>query len=263
MKGSKKMISSYFQGGLGNQLFQIAAAIALAADNKVEAVFDSANHDLPNQGKKCKNYLQTIFRNVNFSSGLNLDTVYHEPLYSHKEIKYTPGMCLVGYFQSEKYFIQHTDMIRNLFSVDDRTSAKIIAKYEEVLKKKTVAVHVRRGDYLKYSDTHPPCTIEYYQTAMAQFPKDSIYLFFSDDIAWCKENFKQSNIIFVEGEEDIYDFYFISMCKSIIISNSSFSWWAAWLNNDRHKTVIAPKRWFGPSVNYDTKDLIPKRWKKI
>jgi hypothetical protein len=257
------MISSYFQGGLGNQLFQIAVAVALAADNKVEAVFDSANHDLPKQGRKCKNYLETIFRNVNFSSGLQLSTAYHEPQYSYKEIKYTPGMCLIGYFQSEKYFIQHADLIRRLFSIDDKTKAAIEEKYGEALKKETVAVHVRRGDYLKYSDTHPPCTIEYYQTAMSQFPEDSTYLFFSDDIAWCKENFKQNNIIFVEDEEDIYDFYLISMCKSIIISNSSFSWWAAWLNDDGHKSVITPKRWFGPTVNHDTKDLIPARWKKI
>ena len=257
------MISSYFQGGLGNQLFQISAAVALAADNKVEAIFDSTKHDLPKQGRKCKNYLKTIFRNINFSSGLNLNTVYREPQYSHTEIKYTPGMWLVGYFQSEKYFIKHADLIRDLFSVDDKTKTAIEEKYGEVLEKETVAVHVRRGDYLKYSDTHPPCTAEYYQTAMAQFPEDSTYLFFSDDIAWCKENFKQNNIIFVEGEEDIYDFYFISMCKSIIISNSSFSWWAAWLNDLGHKSVITPKKWFGPSVGYDTKDLIPARWKKI
>jgi len=257
------MISSYLQGGLGNQLFQIAAAAALATDNDDQAEFDTANHDLPKQGRKCKNYLETVFRNVKFSSGLKLNNVYHEPHYCYKEIKYVPGMCLVGYFQSEKYFVKHVDKIRNLFSVDDKTKAAIKEKYGEVLKKETVAVHVRRGDYLKYSDTHPPCTVEYYQTAMNQFPKDSTYLFFSDDIDWCKDNFAQDNIIFVEGEEDIFDFYFISMCKSIILSNSSFSWWAAWLNENDNKKVIAPKRWFGKNVSHDTKDLIPSRWKKI
>ena len=66
---------------------------------------------------------------------------------------------------------------------------------------------------------------------MAHFSEDSTYLFFSDDIDWCKKNFDQDNIIFVEAEEDIVDFYLISMCNGVILSNSSFSWWAAWLNN--------------------------------
>ena len=255
------MISSYLQGGLGNQLFQIATAISLALENNTEPIFDVKRHDLPNQGRKCENYLETIFRNLNFSSGLPIKSYYHEPYFHHKEIEYTPDMCLVGYFQSEKYFEKHADIIRDLFSVDEKTKTNIDEKYGEILKKRTVAVHVRRGDYLKYNDVHPPRTVEYYKKAMAAFPKDSTYLFFSDDATWCKENFVQDNCIFVEGEEDILDFYLISMCKNAILSNSSFSWWAAWLNEEG-KTIIAPERWFGSGVDHDTKDLIPSRWKK-
>ena len=172
-------------------------------------------------------------------------------------------MCLVGYFQSEKYFEKNGDVIRELFAIDEKTKALIDEKYGELLKKKTVAVHVRRGDYLKYSHMHPPCALEYYKDAMEKFPEDSTYLFFSDDIEWCKENFIHKNHIFIEGNEDILDFYLISECKNVILSNSSFSWWGAWLNEGDKNLIIAPKKWFGPESAHDTKDLIPARWKVI
>ena len=254
------MITSFLQGGLGNQLFQISAAISLAIENGDEAAFDVANHHLPLQGRKCENYIKTIFRNLNFSSGLPIKYVYREPYFHYEKINYVPDMALLGYFQSEKYFEKHAGIIRELFSIDEETKNLIDEKYGEVLKKEPIAVHVRRGDYLKFSDTHPPCSIEYYKKAIETFPADSSFLFFSDDIGWCKEMFTQENFIFVEGNEDLLDFYLISLCNGVILSNSSFSWWAAWLNEADGKQILVPKEWFGKKVEHDTKDLIPSRW---
>jgi hypothetical protein len=254
------MITSYLQGGLGNQLFQISAAIALALDIGTEPVFDMKNHDLPKQGRKCNKYLKTIFRNLKFSSDLPIKQVYREPHFHYKEISPSLNMCLVGYFQSEKYFEKHANHIREVFSVDAETEEVIAKKYGKILEKKPTAVHVRRGDYLQFSAAHPPCSIGYYKDAMARFPDNTTFLIFSDDIPWCKENFLQDNIVFVEKNEDIIDFYLIYMCDGVILSNSSFSWWAAWLSNHKNKRIIAPKRWFGKSMPHNTRDLIPNQW---
>jgi len=257
------MITSYLQGGLGNQLFQISAAAALALENNDEVIFDIKNHDLPYQGRKCENYLTTIFRNLHFSSDLPIKYIYREPYFSYNNIEYKSDMCLVGYFQTEKYFEKYADEIRNLFFIDEQTKNIINDKYREILTNKTVAVHVRRGDYLKLSKTHPTCTLEYYNEAMATFPKDTIFLFFSDDIAWCKENFAQDNFVFIEKNEDLVDFYLISICNNAIISNSSFSWWGAWLSDKCDKRIIAPKNWFAGTTTHNTRDLIPLRWETI
>tara|TARA_R110002096_G_scaffold78683_1_gene185109 strand:+ start:4828 stop:5601 length:774 start_codon:yes stop_codon:yes gene_type:complete len=257
------MITSYLQGGLGNQLFQISAAISLALDMGTEPVFDIKNHDLPKQGRRCDKYLETIFRNIKFSSNLSIKQVYHEPHFHYKKIDPAPNMCLVGYFQSEKYFQKHADYIREAFSIDGKTEEVINKKYGSILKNAPVAVHVRRGDYLQLIDAHPPCSVEYYEKAMASFPDGTTFLMFSDDISWCKENFLRDNVVFIEKNEDIIDFYLIYMCNDVILSNSSFSWWAAWLNNNENKRIIAPRRWFGKAMAHNTRDLIPNQWEMM
>ena len=169
------MITSYLQGGLGNQLFQISAAISIAQDLGTEPVFDIKNHDLPKQGRKCEKYLETIFRNLKFSSNLTIKNVYHEPHFHYKKIVPALNLCLFGYFQSEKYFEKHADYIRETFSIDGETEKVISEKYGKILETKPVAVHVRRGDYLQFGDAHPTCSIEYYKNAMASFPDNTTF----------------------------------------------------------------------------------------
>jgi len=251
------MITSYLQGGLGNQLFQISAAISLALENNDIAVFDKNNYDLPNQGSRCESYLRNIFRNLKFSSNLSIELAHQEPSYCYQKIPYQPNLCLVGYFQSEKYFVKHHDIIQQIFSVDKDSLKVIEKKYSEILKKNPISLHVRRGDYKKFSEYHPLCSMGYYEKAISYFPSNSFFLVFSDDMEWCKQNFVQDNFSFAEGNKDYIDFYLMSLCKSAIMANSSFSWWAAWLGEK--DTVIAPDRWFG-KTNNNTKDLLPVQW---
>jgi len=255
------MVTAFLQGGLGNQMFQVCAAISLALENDDEYVFDMSKHFLSNQGRKCKNYLNNIFRNLNFSSNLPIKNVYHEPRFSYEKINYLPDVCLMGYFQSEKYFKKFSREIRELFAPDPQSMQIIKNKYGEILEKNTVAVHIRRGDYTRLSNYHPPCSLEYYSRAMDHFPKDSVFLIFSDDIEWCKTTFEGDNFVFIENNEDYIDFYLISLCKHVILANSSFSWWGAWLNNNENKRVIAPHKWFGDSVEHDTRDLYCEGWR--
>ena len=93
------MITCNLQGGLGNQMFQIAAASALAWRNEDEPIFDLERHDLPQQGRKAINYLDNIFRNVTFKENTSYSETYNEPHFSYKEIAYTKNMCLKGYFK--------------------------------------------------------------------------------------------------------------------------------------------------------------------
>jgi len=256
------MITAYLQGGLGNQMFQVAAATALAIENNDAVIFDLKNHHLPLQGNKCKKYTQNVFRKVNFGNLSKIESIYHEPVFEYKKIPYSENLMIHGYFQSEKHFIDHEKEIKDLFSPPGEIEKYISSKYESLLFIEGVtSIHVRRGDYLKFNDTHPLCPSEYYGTCFEELPQDTFYLVFSDDPEWCKNNFKSDRFQIVD-EEDYIDLYLMSKCHNNIIANSSFSWWGAWLNNRESKRIFAPKRWFGSSGPTDTNDIIPEAWER-
>lgn len=238
------MITAKLYGRLGNNLFQMAAAIALAKDNKTEAAFKRSE----------------IWEHVyaHYLKGIGLInyyeencTTYKEPAFFHVPIRSKDNLILDGYFQSEKYFLHHREAILEAFNF----------KHEPV--EGLVAVHVRRGDYMQFADKHPPVTIEYLMDAMQHFPGMDFH-FFSDDIEWCQRNFKGGRYSFALPNTPIADIEGISCCEHQIISNSTFSWWGAWLNLNPYKKVIAPKIWFGPGNRHlDTKDIIPESWIKL
>jgi len=257
------MITCLLQGGLGNQMFQIAATSALAWRHDGVASFDLEKHHLPFQGRKAFNYVENIFRLVPFVDCPQPTDVYKEPHHHYAEIPYRKNMMLFGYFQSEKYFEDYQEEIRNLFSPDKTTKEYLLRKYGSELSGDVASIHVRRGDYLKLKDFHPTCTKKYYIDAIALLPEDTNYLIFSDDPTWCTDNFEIQRFTVIEGEEDYIDLYLMSMCKNNIIANSSFSWWAAWLNSNEEKVVVAPEIWFGPSGPKDVYDLIPNGWLRI
>ena len=136
----------------------------------------------------------------------------------------------------------------------------------------TIAVHIRRGDYVTDKLTqqfHGNCSLEYYHRAIIELQtnnKDFILVFFSDDSDWVKEQFGDLSYskIFVDhnkNEDSWKDMFLMSSCQHNIIANSSFSWWAAWLNNNPEKVVVAPKEWF--ATNKKTNDLIPSEWIRL
>ena len=259
----KKFVTSKLQGGLGNYLFQIACGYALSLrDNKNFACF----LDLIHQGHSNVNlYFDNIFRNINFLEKEILCDSYNEPYFHYKQITNTDNSIkLDGYFQSEKYFSDFSEEIKKLFSIDQQTENFLQQKYKNIIdNSKTCSIHVRRGDYLNVGDYHPTQTQEYYNKAINFFDKEeTIFVIFSDDINWCKQTFESlPNKIFIEGNKDFQDLYLMSKCANNIIANSSFSWWGAWLNQNKNKKVIAPKKWFGPALeNHNTHDLYLEEW---
>jgi hypothetical protein len=257
------MITCRLKGGLGNQMFQIAAASALALELDTDAIFDFGSCHTPAQGFKSNKYKETIFKGIKDQpiEHLKLNGVYTEPKFSYTEISKNDNIILNGYFQSEKYFIKYKNEIKNIFHFDKDKEIEIkkyLSNFEMV-----TAIHVRRGDYLKLSKHHPVCTIEYYKKAMQTIGKDNDFIFISDDINWCKENFKGKNIHYSPFTDELDDLHLIKLCDNQIIANSSFSWWGAYLCTYHNNEVIAPEIWFGPKGPQDTQDIIPNNWVKI
>jgi hypothetical protein len=267
-------------GGLGNQMFQIATAYALSKDLKtifpksyrnLDCGFDFDGCYTPLQGHTSAKYKNNFFKNFKL-----LETKpYHdfqEPSFSYTEIPLVPtyggGLTLKGYFQSEKYFKNYRDELIKLFDFPFEITKNVHPFIMNFDLENVVGVHVRRGDYI-----NPPSKedfhfnlgkSEYYKKAMNILGADKIFIFISDDIKWCKENFKGKNIFYSPFTNELEDLYLLSRCKHKIIANSSFSWWGAYLSKWKWLStcVIAPENWFGPKGPKDTQDLIPTHWVK-
>lgn len=250
------------QGGLGNQMFQIAAAASLAKDLNTVSVFSDNN--LSNlQPTRASTYKNNIFSRINLienNEAFKNLSFYNEMNFSYSEIPKKDNLILNGYFQSEKYFIHNSEYIRNIYSETEEITKYIDEKYWHINFSNAVSLHVRRGDYIKFPNIHPVCQIEYYNNSINELDHCEKILIFSDDIQWCKNNIKYKNCYFIEQEPDYIDLYLISRCRDNIIANSSFSWWGAWLNKNSNKKVILPLKWFGPSGPKDTHDISPVGW---
>lgn len=260
------MIYVDLKGRMCNQMFQIAAAKALALQNNDSFRCSNNVSGIKPSPEQTKRYRMTIFEKVQFGdfkiNEKNTDRGTND--FSYKEINYKKDLCLAGYYQSEKFFIHREKEIREMFRCSPKILKFIEKNYHQILQKNnTCAVHIRRGDYVKYKEFHNNLGPSYYRASFEQM-KGKYFVFFSDDILWCKNNFKDLNATFVDSKSDIIDFYLMSMLRNQIIANSSFSWWAAWLNTNKNKTVFAPKKWFGiKNKNLVTKDLIPSNWEII
>jgi hypothetical protein len=227
-------------GRLGNQIFELASAIALALDNNDTYIFPPWKYEPYFNLHNC------------FSNIINPTKTYTEPFFHYGKIPYSNTknevLDIVGYFQSYKYFESHSDFIKQVFTTTHNIPPQLNA----------TSIHVRRTDYLKVPDCHTNLDMNYYRQAMSLCPSEKYYIF-SDDIAWCKGQFIGSQFQFIENNHETFDLDLMSKCANNIICNSSFSWWSAWLNNNPNKKIIYPKNWFGPALQHDTKDLMPQR----
>ena len=260
-----KKVSAILKGGLGNYMFQVAAAHAYGMKHERECEFNCQEASGPH--KNIVYYDDNIFKKVSLYNVRKGEQIQHvEDGFHFQEIPNTASqnMVLTGYYQSEKYFKNYENEIKNLFTSYEVELSDTVS---EILKKEnTCSIHVRRGDFLKHPDHHPAQNLNYFMKATKEMPRDSVFLIFSDDIEWCKNNFPKipNKFYFIEGNRDYEDLYIMSRCKNNIICNSTFSWWGAWLNKNDNKIVVAPSNWFGPAyANHNTNDLYCDNWIKI
>jgi hypothetical protein len=257
-------ISIEIKGGIGNIMFQIATAYSTSLKNNMNLIVDITNYY--GSHYNLDNYKNNILKNIKFSKNIITTPVYEEKEFKFNELpKFEKSVKLSGYFQSEKYFKNYRKEILELFSPTEEILSNINKNYLSILNKDTTSIHVRRGDYLHLENFHPTQKENYYRNAITHLNNNTLYLIFSDDINWCKNNFDFiENKIFIDNLEDFEELYLMSMCKNNIIANSSFSWWGAWMNKNENKKIISPATWFGKSLHYhDISDIYGTNWIKI
>jgi len=242
-------------GRMGNQIFQIAALINFSKR-------ESIDYFIPNWTTENGEDLTKIFKGP-FSIDPNLNNIltknYHENSLDYSKIpRLGDHMNIQGYFQNELYFIESAKEIRDIFSPIPELEKEILQRNKGLFEG-CCSIHVRRGDYLKHSEVHLNLQMDYYKEAM-QKSRSNKFLVFSDDINWCKENFKGESFMFSDrNTKNFEDLFLMTFCDSHIIANSTYSWWGAWLGRNPKKTIIAPKRWFGPK-GPKQHNVVPNEW---
>lgn len=247
-------------GRLGNQMFQVASTIGIARKHKYDAVFP---------GWVCNYTHKTMsfFFDKHIDQTLDASMILHqyqEPNFHFDDVNILDGTNLHGYFQTTKYFDHCEDEIRTMFKPAKFLQDKLKLKYGRILDGRTCSIHVRRGDYVN-NPVHVVCDEDYYSRAVDYIENYLLidnFLVFSDDIEWCR-NYFPKDFVFVDDNLDIEDMFLMSMCDHNIISNSSFSWWSSWLNENPGKVVVTPNRWFSNAVNIDDSDIYFKNMVKI
>jgi hypothetical protein len=293
------MIITQLNGGLGNQMFQYAAGRAVAEKLGVPLKLDITFCQISKLRRYALDYFaikaQTATneeiahfrfpgRSLGLSIAIKMPLEYVKPYYKRRVFReqhfhYDPAirMCgddtyLEGYWQSEKYFKDIEQLIRNEFTLmtkPDRFNAEMADRIKSC---NSVCIHVRLGDYVSSptaNANHGTCSLDYYRKAMRNIEKnvkEPHFFILSDDPAWVREHMDTGNpttFVDINGPDKGYeDLRLMSLCQHHIIANSSFSWWGAWLSTNPQKIVIAPERWFNQS-NINTQDLIPKLWIRI
>ena len=294
------MIIVKLMGGLGNQMFQYAAAKALAEHHgvllKVDlsflndrsakenftfreyelSCFDTSIEIASKDEISIFNAKNRFYRYMMTFLGISMPLHYYEQSFKYYELfnQLHKETLLEGYFQSEKYFIQIKSLLLENFKWLSPASGIKLKLIESIQAVHSVSLHIRRGDFVEnkvINSIHGLCDINYYERAISEINnsmKNPTFFIFSDDINWAKKKFGWiPSVIFIDhnkGKESFWDMRLMSYCKHNIIANSSFSWWGAWLNTNKLKIVIAPKIWFNDSIiNLQTEDLIPSEWLRI
>jgi hypothetical protein len=279
-------------GGLGNQMFQYAAAKSVAVRCKASLKLDlswfsqsddrdyalspfNITHKVLLASETKPNLLNKIFKRAAHRIGL------YSATYGFQEKSFkcdstidnvkAPAI-LNGYFQSEKYFKNIKDTILDEFKLKDAPNENVLVILKLIENYDSICVHVRRGDYVvdeKTNKYHGICSMSYYHSGVAlaaQGLENPHCFIFSDDPEWVKDYFKLDlpmTIVDINGPKEAHeDMRLMSACNHYVIANSSFSWWGAWLGRHPKKRVVAPKQWFS-DTSIDTSDLIPTTWVQI
>lgn len=260
---SSNYITCKLVGRTGNMMFEIAHSYVKSLEYNRQLV-------IPSRESSPLSYRNTLFRKIDFSidqtpSPEEVKHVYAPFTFAELKPEENSPTVFVGYYQSEKYFGKYTEAVKNLFSPPIEFVNKALIDYPFLKHSTVAAINVRRGDYLEQSRRHPVVSIEYVEEAIKHLPNYDYLLVTSDDMTWCRENIKGPKVIYNDPTRywDHEGIWLLSLCDHFIISNSTHSWWGAWLSRSENKTVIAPETWFGPEIGEDPKDLYCDSWIKL
>ena len=242
------MITVKLLGGLGNQMFQYAYGLALK-ERGYQVEYD-LNSLVPGTHR---GYSLGYF-GIKAEGKERAARVYESSTkYNEAHLSPQDPATMVGYWQTEKYFSSIRDKVLEAFNFQGVPVRHV----------HTIALHIRRQDYVGLQHFHGMPDLDYYREAVAFIRREASYqcpvVVISDDRDWCRENLPSDFILF-EGLTKYEDMAMMASCDYAVIANSSFSWWGAWLGPQR--LVVAPSRWFTePSMDYS--DIVPERWVKL
>ena len=250
------MIGVRLDGRLGNQLFQYAFALSLSKTLKTSFYISQYNcynliyeyFVLPSNGKMRNKLIERFFwKEMKYIEGIdfNVDNWMGKCI--------DPSATYSGFMQSYLFFKNvETDVFRE-FTIRKKWTRKFNQTYGAAFKnQKIIAIHVRKGDYTHFGHLHNNARdislpIDYFLDCFKQIEKIEAYqvYFISDDIDYCKSAFGNIANAHFNKNNEIMDFQLLMNADICIVSNSSFSWWAAFLNKKEHKEIFAPKYWMG------------------
>jgi len=246
------------RGRLGNQMFQYATLYSIAKRNNYE-------FGIPFSCRNAEDDYRDLCLQDCFSSLTAKDSTGFTPVAQIQEntnlfipefFNVKDNIDLFGYFQTDKYFKHCRDDILKEFTFNNSIKEKC-KNLKQSLNNEVISIHMRFGDYEKFSDVYPRPTPEYYSSAFDMLPKNATIVLFSDDLNKASLFFKQigKNFKIFENLNKFEDMCLMTLCDYHIMANSSFSWWGAWLGNS--KKTIAPKAWYGND------STAPKYWDDI
>lgn len=264
-------VSCVIQGGLGNQLFQIASVLEYSLKHKKKAVFKDTDFLYNHFNYERRTYWTTLFNNtLNVISSTDYDKLCFTPLFEKEnnvcnDLPYIGGnVILQGYFQSYKYISKETKerMVELVYSNEDYV-AEATKIYDDIKKhfgvvadNDLISMHIRRSDYILCESYHRNVFNDDYYNKAYQMScdianKHTCVVVFSDDIDWCRENIKYDKVFFVDISKRgltshvSIEFLLLSMFKNNITANSTFSWFASFVGKGDDKIVFTPRQWFG------------------
>ncbi len=230
---------------LGNWLFQCAVACSAS-----DGVYFYVPMDVP-EGRF--DNLLKVFPQLKVVKELPAHYLYYKDVGANS-LPITRPLVVEGCFLNPILF--NEKLVRECFQCPDDIKMYLKKQYKNLFNgRETVGVSVRRGDYLRLPDRHPFVGKTYLKASVMKFSSRSLFVVCSDDILWCKrffthKRFPDRQFMFIENEGVLEQLYIHTFCKHNIISNSTFSWWGAWLNSNLQKTVIFPSRWYGLSIGH-------------
>lgn len=241
-------VTCYLMGQMGNQLFQVATTLSYAWDHGARAVFPRLHVF---EYGLIQNRDSLFFRiDASLLPRPCAHLVKEAADYVYQPIPFYKDLCLFGYFQSWCYFDHHRARLREVLAPSEAVERSLQERYGDLLcLDQTVAVHVRTfNSYLHHTKKHPFLGLDYYAKAMDLFPDEATFVVFSDRVRWCKQHFSKwgKKCVFIEGNSAVEDLFLMSKMQHQIIGNSSFSWWAAYLNARPGKRVVAPVSFMHP-----------------
>ena len=268
--GDKKQIIIVLSGGLGNQMFQYALYLYFRTKG-VEAKIDDTTEYLHEKKRRPQleifgiRYERATPEEICHWTDSYMDLpsrvrrklfgrqtrLYMDPCHFDPAVLTMEDGYLYGWWQSEKYFQEIAGQVQKAFTLPEKLlTGKNKLCGMNMQKCESVGVHIRRGDYLEADELYGGiCTEEYYHRAMEKMRRElpgCRFFIFTNDPDWAREHMRGEDICIVEENDEAHgylDMYLMSRCKHNIIANSSFSWWAAWLNENPKKKIIAPPRW--------------------